>query len=667
MNTSTIRLSTEPMDEGDANPATHHSARVVRSAQVATSLIGGSASCETSSYAPNATNRGLENNNANCGGPQGVNVVRRKPKLNYSSCTTRLWSGTVGTLVLLLLFIATIIETVEFLRHMQAVIVVYGVFFFAYMIVWLLFLYRSGWSIVLISASLKFIFALNLMAVRAFDSTPVMADSIEKCIFHQQIIDLLIKGRCRTRSEIVLELIRAGVEPNPGPKGDKVKCKKCGESIKKNLMSAHFKDKHPLPVDCKKCGLTLDLSELKQHLVSAHPFKKSENKSKIVDKQIVQETQVAQAEDDSKQEFVAIEIDKIADEKADRENDPLVKMQKELDEIELVEKLDVAERKYRTPDTGLPNNPNPNSGDGYSELGNVVIWIGGVDARVQNVLDIGAVPGLYVSPFVIRHVPRNELVYLVLMFFVNGYVEVMLAWVLNLLTLWKVPILVAQVSGVIGFWYLTVMFLCWICMVLMSFLFAKESSSGWPPLPLCWVFGHFYKEVYDLYHLLLIVLGTNRPHQIRLVGIPLGARKTDIHDRRPELDRGEHRAKLVRQDYQLAVVVEDGSGFRLYKEFPFLSKQWYVRPDAWFVDYRLLTVRLDNGLMATALNRLTLMKSKSEPHLALEACLRLVMANSAYQEDYTRLYNTGRSVYRDMALVAGAIVAKDIGHDNSAF
>jgi len=77
-------------------------------------------------------------------------------------------------------------------------------------------------------------------------------------------------------------------------------------------------------------------------------------------------------------------------------------------------------------------------------------------------------------------------------------------------------------------------------------------------------------------------------------------------------------------------------------------------------------VRINMGLVSTALNRKTLLGSRSDPAISIATMLRLVAANAHYHDDLAYIRD-GRSVYRDMALVCGVIVSRDPYHDNQHF
>lgn len=149
---------------------------------------------------------------------------------------------------------------------------------------------------------------------------------------------------------------------------------------------------------------------------------------------------------------------------------------------------------------------------------------------------------------------------------------------------------------------------------------------------------------------------------MRLVLVPVSSIVQSV-DHRPEMDRGDRLANTQFVKYQVAVEVKTDTGYRYYRNWvKTLNSHWYKSSGL-----SLKKVVLNSGLMATALNRKTMLASRDHPEVALDTMLRLISANSHYQEDYMELYQDGRSVYRDMALVCGAIVTRDVYLDNQHF
>lgn len=523
----------------------------------------------------------------------------------------------------------------------------------------LFFRLECFWLSVFLAWLVKTNFYLTMLAVRIYDSIPPEGDV--GCFQTYMLIRVLVFREFLSRREIQLRLVMAGIESNPGPHV----CKKCGETVTGNMIS-HMKEKHPILVDCKHCGKTMDLADLKKHLISEHPRKKKEESAKVVEVQVQKEVQQDLGVADAAQEVVQEHIDKHEDVKAQKAIAPEVLVQSEIDLIELEEKLSVVKIKYTTPNSGLPSTGLPNGPNiGVSELFSRAEYF--CEAKMHNLLHIGELPIDYVSNQAIHYGLLTEFVWLACYVGWVWLIEGIVVRVFNALSAYVAKEFVTGFFKVATDLYLFYCAACYLFFLLMSVFFCKRTARGNVKLPLCFIVSVTLIELHIFYQRILVYLGVLRPHRAVLVGRPTGAVSRDTRDRRPELDRGEHFANTDRQQYQLLVIVKDPLGCRAYDTWPGLHPQWYDNPRMFFADQRLTTVELDNGLMSTALSRLTMLKSKKEPALALESCLRQITANSAYQEDYHRLYGTGRSVYRDMALVCGAIVAKDISYENSAF
>lgn len=150
---------------------------------------------------------------------------------------------------------------------------------------------------------------------------------------------------------------------------------------------------------------------------------------------------------------------------------------------------------------------------------------------------------------------------------------------------------------------------------------------------------------------------------IRLVMIKADEPFEDDFDARPEMDRNTRFAKQTFATYRVLVEVRTEFGFRYYKDWvEQLPLQWYKSSGRTFKQ-----VTLNDGLLATALNRKTLLAARGRPEVAIDAMTRLIQANPHYQECYMGLLSDGSSIYRDMALVCGAIVSRDPYHDNAHF
>lgn len=138
-----------------------------------------------------------------------------------------------------------------------------------------------------------------------------------------------------------------------------------------------------------------------------------------------------------------------------------------------------------------------------------------------------------------------------------------------------------------------------------------------------------------------------------LVLVPIST-VIDKDDRRPEMDRGERFQTQKFSRYRVAVEVRTDAGYRYYKEWiGSLPKQWYKDQGR-----TLKTVVVNVGLMATVLNRKTLLAARDHPEVALDTMTRLLSSNAHYQEDFGSLLENGTSAYRDMALCFGALVTR---------
>lgn len=193
---------------------------------------------------------------------------------------------------------------------------------------------------------------------------------------------------------------------------------------------------------------------------------------------------------------------------------------------------------------------------------------------------------------------------------------------------------------------------------------------------LLWLCGNhdlFYEETGLYYRLCPISLGlwlfsTNEKiKNVRLVLIPRKLRKI-TKDYRPEGDRTE---KLNGSEFwymHVAVEVRSKAGnhtvFRYYKDWApgKLPDQWYKASKR-----TLKTVLVSPGLLSSALNRKTMMADNAKPEVAIDTMVRMMQANPHYQAELHVLTSEGLNMYRDMSLVFGALIAKDVIHDNKYF
>lgn len=151
--------------------------------------------------------------------------------------------------------------------------------------------------------------------------------------------------------------------------------------------------------------------------------------------------------------------------------------------------------------------------------------------------------------------------------------------------------------------------------------------------------------------------------EIRLVAIPSDRATPILRDDRPLFDRSEKR--MHEQTFR---------HYTLYVEMTTSRETYYFRewdlPTIWKKTYGQKlkkNILLSPEMIPIMINRRTLMAKRDDPALALEAAVRLASSCPNYQEDYNALLTDGRSMYRDMALVMGAIVCKDVYHNNLHF
>lgn len=148
------------------------------------------------------------------------------------------------------------------------------------------------------------------------------------------------------------------------------------------------------------------------------------------------------------------------------------------------------------------------------------------------------------------------------------------------------------------------------------------------------------------------------------------------NDRRPAFDRLDKKLDRHLSSYQICVEVyfEHNGRYAYYTHWDTLSglpHQWF-KPNykdsyPWYFGffsnsllrvYKLKQVALDETLLRTALNRKTLLASRDKPEVAIDTMIRMMSANPQSCELYNRLLYEGESMYRDMALVCGAIVTR---------
>jgi len=157
----------------------------------------------------------------------------------------------------------------------------------------------------------------------------------------------------------------------------------------------------------------------------------------------------------------------------------------------------------------------------------------------------------------------------------------------------------------------------------------------------------------------------------RLVAVRVNEYFKDSADVRPEFDRSQRKQKSKAAVHHVLVELRTADGYRYYKDW---GNKQDVPARFWKESDRvpdgggrtLKKVLINVGLLATALNRKTMLASRADPALTLDACIRLMQANPHYQEQQEWLMS-GSSLYRDMALIAGPIVTRDLYYSNEYF
>jgi len=167
----------------------------------------------------------------------------------------------------------------------------------------------------------------------------------------------------------------------------------------------------------------------------------------------------------------------------------------------------------------------------------------------------------------------------------------------------------------------------------------------------------------------------------KLIAVPVGKSYQLDQEHRPQFDLCEKR--IQHASYQ---------HYRLYVEHKLAPKGWccglgrvfgkrkYVYktnsrdlPKQWLrtgtnPECKLKkSVLLSPEMLKLMINRRTLTADGTKPEVALDGALRLLSACAGLQEDYATLKTEGRSAYRDASLVYGAIVCRDIYHENHHF
>lgn len=198
------------------------------------------------------------------------------------------------------------------------------------------------------------------------------------------------------------------------------------------------------------------------------------------------------------------------------------------------------------------------------------------------------------------------------------------------------------------------LFLAWFCLVANLFGCQRFIPKVLTRLNAAPIYG----PVYGFMELFI-------PDRIRLVAVPI-RRLGDTSDFGPEFDQNERRKAHSFVKYQLAVEVKWLGGYLYFKDVFDLSEQWRAAGRHGSLGLRLKTLVLNEHLLATGINRKTMLASTSTPDVALATALRLVSSNGQYHE-HPEYVAKGRSSYRDMALVLGAVVTRSVYVDHEHF
>lgn len=220
------------------------------------------------------------------------------------------------------------------------------------------------------------------------------------------------------------------------------------------------------------------------------------------------------------------------------------------------------------------------------------------------------------------------------------------------------------------YWTLSISFFVFICVAL-DFLTWRDLLQ--PDWAYTWDSSYtvIFVVVCSHYPIAMIILALHyacaKPTCVNLVGVAVDTNEVKTDDR-PEFDRGDKLAPQKFVDYKLYAEVRHGDNYVYldHHSVVYLPEFWF---DGLGRASRLKTLHLNVGLMASALNRKTLgLRSNANKDAArIERSFRLVGNNSAYQEDYNRLLQTGDSSYSDMQLFAGTVLSGDPTVNPSAF
>lgn len=154
----------------------------------------------------------------------------------------------------------------------------------------------------------------------------------------------------------------------------------------------------------------------------------------------------------------------------------------------------------------------------------------------------------------------------------------------------------------------------------------------------------------------------SKPVYARLVAVPIKDKVFSSIDFSPEFDRDERFAPQHYVQYQIMTDVKI-LGCHIYStNSNLVPVPWHDEKDP----SGLKKVVLNVPLISTILNRKTMLAPTARPFETLATALRLLSANAQYCEAPKYLAK-GRSVYRDMSLVFGAVIMRSVSQTNEVF
>lgn len=429
------------------------------------------------------------------------------------------------------------------------------------------------------------------------------------------------------------------------------KCKHCGIEVADIMY--HLKAAHPLSITCNKCGKTV--SDIRAHLESDHPSQKAASQPRASKNEDLVKSAVKEM--DSQLQSLSDVKAEMREELKELRQDPKPKQasaQEVLREIRDQETLD-SHRANAGPCAGLRLFPkgafHDNDGFFSSKLEN----------RPDRLVISEHIPGenLPNSPSSIFQwfYATYILTALFLVWFVGNWVGY---------EPYEFPLEGFIISGQNILLALATLIALWVLRRLLFFLLV----CGQKVLARLWLPGVGYLIKRKAWRKFWMEAGWNQTtlveeynfyRQVRLVAVPIkdlprGGRFF------PDFDAEDVKYVPVFRKYQLAIEEKTPGGYKYSTKNSKLPPQWgFARAPS-----RLKTVVLSEGLISTTINRKTMVGARDDPAVNLGVMLRLISSNPHYAES-PHYVSRGRSVYRDMALVCGAIVTRDLMHDNQHF